>query len=447
VKKTHGRVFRFFQLLAAPLKLAMLVGAVTSVMVYVNYTVDCSGLYQGNLTNRTIVELLYQGKAVSNFSQMDERAVLELYAAQMPKGKAPSILALGSSRVMQVTRQTVGQSDFYNCGLTGADYRDVMNEYYAFEKAGIVPDAVILNIDPWLLRGDDSALDSRADAALYSEFLALDLDIDSGYAPPAESRAYQLTNAALQRTTKGRTSLAALNITSTTLGALFEPAYFQGNVAYWQKRRASAVATTEDGAVIPYAAVSAAGRADNTDEIKMPDGTIWYSAAFRASDTNTTLSVALEQAGTFLRMEGYTQLDASQCALFERFVSCICRQKGVRVILPAHALTTRFVYEYEQIYNTDQHAGFFEVEPYLRQYAAAHDIPVVGSYDPERVGLTESDFYDGLHVKESAIAKYFGGLDADGNILPGSAVDSTLLAENPADDPDQGAAASAAQSA
>ena len=439
MKKTHGRVFRFFQLLAAPLKLAVLVGAVTSVMVYVNYTVDCSGLYQGNLTNRTIVELLYQGKAVSNFSQMDERAVLELYAAQMPKGKAPSILALGSSRVMQVTRQTVGQSDFYNCGLTGADYRDVMNEYYAFEKAGIVPDAVILNIDPWLLRGDDSALDSRADAALYSEFLALDLDIDSGYAPPAESRAYQLTNAALQRTTKGRTSLAALNITSTTLGALFEPAYFQGNVAYWQKRRASAVATTEDGAVIPYAAVSAAGRADNTDEIKMSDGTIWYSAAFRASDTNTTLSVALEQAGTFLRMVDYTELDASQCALFERFVAHL-QQKGVRVyfmLSPYHP----FVYEYERVTNYENHAGFFAIEPYVRQYAAQHGITVIGSYDPNRLGLTEADFYDGLHVRESGIAKFFGGLDSRGRPLAGTVTDSSLLAVDPANDPDQTAAA------
>jgi hypothetical protein len=243
----------------------------------------------------------------------------------------------------------------------------------------------------------------------------------------------------------GKYTLTGFNITSETLNALFEPAYFQGNVAYWQRRKASTVATTQDGAAIPYAAIPADQKEALTTEAKMPDGTIWYASDLRHQDDAAALASALAQAGTFLYMEGYTQLDTSQCALFEQFVSCM-QAKGVRVIFlltPYHP----FLYEYEQIYNTDQHAGFFEVEPYLRQYAAAHDIPVVGSYDPERVGLTESDFYDGLHVKESAIAKYFGGLDADGNILPGSAVDSTLLAENPADDPDQGAAASAAQSA
>ncbi len=442
MKREHGKVFRFFQLLAAPFKLAVLVGGILALMVYVNYTIDRSGLYQGDLTNRTIVDLLQSGQAVSNFDQMDERAVLKLYAEQIPEEKAPAILALGSSRVMQLTRSAVGQTSFYNCGMTGADYRDVMNEYYAFERAGVVPKAVILNIDPWLLRSDETALDGRADTALYNEFLSLDLGIDSGYVPPVESRAYRLADAAVGRFTKGQTSLASLNITSTTLSALFEPAYFQGNVAYWQKRRSTALATTDDGAVIPYAAVPVSALAAVDSEVKLSDGTIWYSAEFRANDNAAVLATALEQAGTFLRMTDYPALDTAQCALFEQFVAHLQR-KGVKVyfmLSPYHP----FVYEYERVTNYEDHAGFFAIEPYVRQYAAAHGISVIGSYDPNRLGLSEADFYDGLHVKGSGIAKFFGGLDSRGNVLAGTVLDSSLLAADPADDPVQAGQAPAA---
>ncbi len=440
--KKHCTAFRVFQVLAAPLKLAVLVGGIAALMVYVNYTIDCSGLYQGDLTNRTIVDLLLSGEAVSNFDQMNERAVLELYAGQLSDEQAPHVLALGSSRVMQLTAGAVGRSDYYNCGMTGADYRDVINEYYAFEKAGRTPDAVILNIDPWFFRGDDSGLDIRTDVTLYNEFLAVDLGIDSGYTPPVESRAYRLADRALGLVSRGTQTLEALNITSDTLSALFEPAYFQGNVSYCRRRQASAVATTEDGAIIPYVAVSAAERAEIDSEVKMPDGTIWYSAAFRANDSATVLSMALDQAGTFLRMSGYTQLDTAQCALFEQFVAHMQAQ-GVKVyfmLSPYHP----FVYEYERVMNYDDHAGFFAIEPYVRQYAADHGITVIGSYDPNRLGLTEEDFYDGLHVKESGILKFFGGLAADGTPEAGSVTNSALLAVNPADDPARAEAESAA---
>ena len=73
-----------------------------------------------------------------------------------------------------------------------------------------------------------------------------------------------------------------------------------------------------------------------------------------------------------------------------------------------------------------------------------HGITVIGSYDPNRLGLTEEDFYDGLHVKESGILKFFGGLAADGTPEAGSVTNSALLAVNPADDPARAEAESAA---
>ena len=71
--KKHCTAFRVFQVLAAPLKLAVLVGGIAALMVYVNYTIDCSGLYQGDLTNRTIVDLHGWGTAAEQLSQLARR--------------------------------------------------------------------------------------------------------------------------------------------------------------------------------------------------------------------------------------------------------------------------------------------------------------------------------------------------------------------------------------
>lgn len=421
--------FRVLQLAAAPFKLLLLLVPLVSLMVYVNYTVDCSGLYQGDLTNRTVVELLLDGENVSNFSQMDQRTVMELYIQLVPDEQVPETVAFGSSRVMQLTAGMTGTA-FYNCGVTGGDYRDVMNAFYLWEKYGKLPDRVVLGIDPWLFRSD--ALDRRSNAALYEEMLSVALGYTTSYEVPQPSRLYRLGDAAVQKVTKGQTTLTTLNVTTDTIAALFEPAYFQGNVLHYRKTRDAGTAVTEDGEPVLYHAVSAAEMAANTDEIKCADGTVWYSREFREASDEAVLLAALAQAGTFLYMEGYTALETEQCALFEQFIDYMqsCGVEIVFFLAPYHP----FVYEYVTLYNYDDHAGFFAVEPYVRAYAAQMGIPVVGSYDPSQLGLTETDFFDGLHVKSEGIAKYFGGFAADGSILPGSEYDGVALCSLDAED-------------
>lgn len=416
-----AKVFCVLRFLAAPFKLLLLGVPVLALMVVVNYRVDCSGLFQGDLTTRTIVELLLAGNNVSGFSQMDQRAVTELYIQLLAEDQVPETIVLGSSRVMQITGEIAGTS-LYNCGVTGADYRDVMNTFYLLEKYDKLPRRILLGVDPWLFRAD--ALDARSNADLYEETLSVALGRSSGYQPPELSRAYLLCDAAVQKLTGGSYSLSSLNITDETLSALFEPSYFQGNVLYYRNNRSGA-ATTEDGEAIPYHAVDDADLPTSPAEVKCSDGSVCYAAGFRNASADEVLSAAHAQAGNFLYMLGYTALEADQCALFEDFVDYMqsCGVEIVFFLTPYHP----FVYEYVSIYNVEDHAGFFEVEPYLREFAAREGIPVIGSYDPSLLGLTEEDFYDGLHVRSSGISKFFGGFDSSGQILPGSEYDGVAL--------------------
>ena len=88
-------------------------------MVWFNYKVDVSGLFQGELAPRQVATLLLEGNTVSGYDQMDERQVLEVYAQNLEE--APETLALGSSRVLQLSGDLVGGGSFFNAGISLPD--------------------------------------------------------------------------------------------------------------------------------------------------------------------------------------------------------------------------------------------------------------------------------------------------------------------------------------
>ena len=93
--------------------------------------------------------------------------------------------------------------------------------------------------------------------------------------------------------------------------------------------------------------------------------------------------------------------------LFSRFIEHV-QEEGVNVVFlftPYHPFIALHVYN-----NPQGLTGFFEVEPWVRAFAAQHDIPVYGSYHAGRVGVQESMFFDGLHCKPEALRLMFPGI-------------------------------------
>ena len=367
-------------------RIALFVLPIPLLMVYVNYTVDCSGLFQGDILPRQVALDLIDGKNLANFSQMDERQVISLYAQNLPEEQTPDVLAIGSSRVLSLTYEQAGARSFFNAGMTGADARDVMSSYYLFARAGRAPKTVIFCVDPWLLYAGENAYDYRSDPELYAEFLQQALGIDTGYEEPDKVKLWK---------------------------ALIDPAYFQGNIQYYLKNRDSSVVHTEDGQATPFIQVSDNELYSQATNVKRWDGSVLYDEGFRSLSAEETEVLALTQAGTFdtVNMEGFDALDEGACRRFEQFISYM-QSQGSQVILllsPYHPLV-------EYILDTEisqgKHQGFAQVEPWLRQFAQEHQISLYGSYRPEVAGVEGADFYDGLHIRTEAIQKYFPGVSA-----------------------------------
>lgn len=358
----------------------LLLAPILVFMVAFSYNVDCSGLFQGALAPRRIVDLMLDGYDVTNFEQMDERQVVQLYAQDVPE--APEAIGIGSSRVLQFNRENTGVDSFFNMGVTGADVRDNMTSYYKMVSYGKTPAVLLWSLDPWVFYGSEAAFDERADAELYNEFLTKVLNVPTDYEEPDPVELWR---------------------------ALADPAYFQGNVHYYFKNRGQAVITDEDGNSIEFNPVEG-DPYDQTSTIKRSDGSVLYDVAFRNQTVDQIRAQAATACTTFnsVHMEGFDAMSETQMQAFDSFIQ-YAQSQGTTVILvlsPWHP----YLYGY-LLTEPDNHKGFFQVENWVRQYAAEHNIPLYGSYDPECIeGLQETDFFDGLHCAGTGIEKFFPGV-------------------------------------
>ena len=352
-------------------------------MVVFSYKVDRSGLFQGALGPRTVVDLMLEGHDVTNFEQMDERSVVSLYAQDVPEGSTPSVIGIGSSRILQFNRDVMDTDSYFCMGVTGADVRDNMTSYYVMVRAGKVPDVLVWSVDPWVLYGSEKAFDSRADSELYNEFLTKVLGVETDYEEPDQVELWK---------------------------ALADPAYFQGNMDYYGAVRSGAAITDDDGNEIPFKAVT--GDVYNNDaSIKRSDGSVLYSKEFRKQNQDQILFNAMSACNTFnsIHMEGFTELSETQERAFDAFIR-YAQSNGTTVILvlcPWHPYLYDFL-----LWQEADHQGFLQVEKWIRQYAHDNSVPLYGSYDPLQIGMEEMDFFDGLHCKDTGIKKFFPGVPA-----------------------------------
>ena len=116
-KTTFSRLFSGIRLLLGALAFLPIVFYV----IWVNYTVDCSGTFQGDQYLREVANMLLSGQDVVGYEQLNERQrdVMELIVNQMET--APDTIVLGSSRIMQMNTEIAQTESLFNCALTGAD--------------------------------------------------------------------------------------------------------------------------------------------------------------------------------------------------------------------------------------------------------------------------------------------------------------------------------------
>ncbi|MDL2253999.1 hypothetical protein LJC49_08040 [Ruminococcaceae bacterium OttesenSCG-928-I18] len=349
---------------------ALLLLPIPVFMVWFNYNIDVSGIFHGEQFEQDIALAMIEGHAVDNYDRMDERGVLAQVANNIEQPY--DTLSFGSSRVLQLRTDTVDNGSYFNCGVSSADFVDILGLYYLFDKADQKPDTVILELDPWILSRYSYDRHHLSDNNLYGEFLTERLGRPTEYDPDeSDFEKYK---------------------------ALLSPTYFQGNLFFYMEDRESYTPPT----------IVTDDIYNQKTNLKLSDGSVLYMPSYRnASDFDVMLRAA-DNAVEFLWMDEFYELDPELCDIFEDYVGYL-QDEGIEVVFmltPYHPLVYHFATE-----NPETYSGFFLTEPYFVEYALEHDIPLYGSYNPFVAGTLEDAFFDGLHMRDDAMSRIFPGME------------------------------------
>ena len=352
---------------------ALLFTPLLALIVYVNYSVDCQGYFLGELDARGIAEMILDGKDLIGFDQIldRQREVLDTLVANMNDDTVPETIALGSSRAMQFSQEIVGTS-FYNSSMSGADFYELLCEFYIYDRRDRLPQNVIIGIDPWIFNVDIDAQSQRSDPMLYAEFVSERLGISIPYETEDTSSNWQY---------------------------LYDLSYFQGNLESLQNR------VVTDGEVQPVP--------DGVDlytleaEVRRWDGSVIYGLSYRNRPQEKIDADILYQANGMAFLWNYPEPDAERLAIFEAWIRYM-QEKGINVFFFLGPYPPA---EYDAaLENPEMYGGLLGTEEAVRALGRKYNIPVYGSYDPYAIPVDNSDFYDGLHPRYECVAQIFPGI-------------------------------------
>jgi len=330
-----------------------------------NYTIDRAGLFHtDNIMQQAGKELL-KGNIVAGLGDeaFDDRTfqILLVQAIQ----KRVDIIAIGSSRTKELRERYLenGKYTFYNHAVNHANLEDYIAILGAYKKFhNYLPKEVILGVDPWILNANSGRnLYKRIEE--YNEFS------DQIFHTHTE-----------QETDK----LFFLN----KIKSLFSYSYTLSNLRFLiqQIRRKPFYVT----------------KTIKTDDyLREPDASIWYPYAIRYPDTQKVRRKALQYTkGAVYSLENFQYKNRKE--KFEKFIHEL-RKEGVHVTLflaPYHPLTYDIL-----IKNPKYHLN--AVEEYFHQFAKTNQLQIIGSYNPQKLGLIQEDFFDGMHCRFNAMEKIF----------------------------------------
>jgi hypothetical protein len=339
-------------------KLLIIVLPVGALVISVNYFVDPANLFSSGKYGAGIVDILAKGHNVDNISNYDERLLQEQMIEKQEK--APGILVLGSSRIMEIGSDFFPGTTVLNCGVSHANIHDLVAITGLFSDKKCLPKEIFLNVDPGLV-GKRGTLEWQTLYRYYSEFCPeIGWNDDKGTGDPSQSNSLR----------------KAYNLVS------FE--YFKQSLTFLLK--GSGKRYFDIGSRTPVKG----GR--------FSDGTICYPYIYTHPDT---IKLA-DDARITAERDGIPEPDSDNLKIFNKLLDFFDREhiKVTFVMIPYHR-------EYYSTVNTRQNGIFFTYDRYFRSLAKQRGIKVIGGFDPNAFGIRDSQVYDPYHCSKSAIKQIF----------------------------------------
>lgn len=348
------------------------------VLALTNYFIDPASLFKSDNYIKEAADILLQSKHVANISNFNARLLQKFYIEGLTEKK--DIVAFGSSRSLQINSQLFPNKKFFNNSVTASTLGDYIAIFELYRENNVVPDTVILGVDPWIFNKNNHVQTWKTLDVYYHKFL-----FDVGL----EKKASHLS------------ILQGVNMRIFQMHKylqLFSLSYFQTSVA----RLRLLSENIRNGSF--QTSYYSTNEVDLDDSIKLSDGSFIYNKEQLLRNSEEVLQIV--KAAFILddySRQAFSSLDSHLKQTFETFVKFMLEKK-VKVVF---WLSPYHPYAYNYFVTHNNYSILKEIETYVRELALKNNILVIGSYDPGAFCLSEDDFYDGIHPKREAVKKIF----------------------------------------
>lgn len=328
-----------------------------------NYYIDSFGIFNKNTYLDKAAKQLASGKIIVGLKNFDERIFRKKTINHL--NRDIEWVALGSSRIMQLRKRMFLPENvsFQNYSVSGASLKDYLALIQChYNKFGELPKNIIIGVDPWIFNKNSGQTRLTSLHDEYIQFLSI-LGINHQ------------------------------TIKQNNLVKLFSLEYTKENVRFIRNK----FSKNYQGYYIFHSI--------NVDDyLREPDGSIQYPYKYRHPNFETVEKEAINYAsGNVYLLENFDSI--SNQKTFELFIKYLTNNNvNVYFYLPpynpnAYDILMKRKY---QIIN--------DVEEYLRIFGKENSINVIGSYNPYRIGLTNENFFDGMHTLDNAYEILFSNI-------------------------------------
>ncbi|WP_338791051.1 hypothetical protein [Bernardetia sp. MNP-M8] len=333
----------------------------------VNVIVDPALLFSTGEVEKEIAQELIKGNNISSIYNYDERKVQINLINQMTK--TPDVLAIGSSRVMQIRNYFFEDSYFINSGLSGATIEDIYGVIALYEQNDKLPKKIILGLDPWILNSNNDEVRWLPLKSYYIE-LSQKLEIE---------------------VTTTQTTKNILKAYTDKLKEAFSFNYFQESVKMMSQNKNNS-----------YYEVSL----DSINEIadtKLADGSRLYNAKqfFRESEEVEKKAQSFIQNDKIRFLNDFDEVSNKNQELVLKLIEYL-KQKNIEVTLLLHPYHP-IVWDY--FVKNKKYKNVIEAEKVFITIGKKTNTELVGSYDPNQINMKTPDFYDAYHLRPTAMQR------------------------------------------
>lgn len=335
-------------------------------IIVVNLVVDPTQMLRSEY-ERVMAKELLSDKNVVVLSKFNDR-VLEIdYIERLTQKK--DIVVLGSSRTMSLRDELFPGSTFFNSSVSGASIEDYVSMYSLYKNRGLLPNTIIMGIDPWLFNKNNEL----------TSWLTLSDQYQASFLKPDLGLGTRLS--------------ISYRILYQKVMSLISPLYFQQSLYY-------VFSHTKLGSYI-----TTTSRFSNLGRVIASDGSMEYEPSVRersASEIKREAELFIS-SGKIYSLEHYYGMDHELIKTFEKLIATL-QQQHIRIIF---ILVPYNPIAYTYLINHPEYRIIQDVQRYVIDFAKTNSIPVIGSYNPSDLSLTSNDFYDGMHARSETINGMF----------------------------------------